>query len=62
TPISMTDYVLGKFTSEELNTLAPCWERFLTEIERIVQKGPDLAINTINQRILKNEPSKKPEV
>ena len=59
TPMSMTDFVLGEFSSEETNTLATCWERILTEIEMIVQKGPSLAINTINQRILKNEPSKK---
>jgi PTH1 family peptidyl-tRNA hydrolase len=62
TPVSMTDYVLGKFSSEEINTLATCWERILTEIELIFQKGPALALNTINQRILKNEPSKQSEV
>jgi len=61
-PISMTDYVLGKFTPGERDTLTPCWERILSELELIVQKGPDLAINTINQRILKNEPSKKSEI
>ena len=59
TPMSMTDYVLGKFTPEENNTLATCWERILSEMKLVVQKGPALAINTINQRILKNEPSKK---
>ena len=62
TPVSMTDYVLGKFSSGEINTLATCWERILTEIELILQKGPALALNTINQRILKNEPSKQSEV
>jgi PTH1 family peptidyl-tRNA hydrolase len=62
TPISMTDYVLGKFSTGETNTLATCWERILTELESIVQKGPELAINTINQRILKNEPPKQSEV
>ena len=62
TPMKMTDYVLGKFSPEEINTLANCWERILTEMKLIIQRGPDLAINTINQRILKNEPSKKSEV
>jgi PTH1 family peptidyl-tRNA hydrolase len=62
TPMSLTDYVLGKFSPGENNTLATCWERILTELELIVRKGPDLAINTINQRILKNEPSKNSEV
>ena len=57
-PMSMTDYVLGKFTPEETNTLANCWERILTELELTVRQGPRLASNTINQRIQKNEPSK----
>jgi PTH1 family peptidyl-tRNA hydrolase len=54
---SMSDYVLGKFTSGEINTLATCWERILTEMKSVIQKGPVLASNTINQRILKNEPN-----
>jgi PTH1 family peptidyl-tRNA hydrolase len=62
TPMRMTDYVLGKFTPGEINTLANCWERLLSELELIVRTGPRLAINTINQRIPKNEPSKEPEV
>ena len=56
TPASMTHYVLGKFSSGEIKTLASCWDRILTEIETVIQKGPVLASNTINQRILKNEP------
>jgi PTH1 family peptidyl-tRNA hydrolase len=62
TRMSMTNYVLGKFTPEEIKTLATCWERYLNEIELIIQKGPVLAANTINQRILKNEPTKQSEV
>ena len=62
TPMSMTDYVLGRFSPGETETLTTCWERILKEVTEIVTKGPQLAINTINQRILKNEPSKKPEV
>ena len=62
TPQSMTDYVLGKFSPGELNTLATRWEGFLNEIELIICKGPQLAMNTINQRILKNEPSNQSEV
>jgi PTH1 family peptidyl-tRNA hydrolase len=62
TPMKMTDYVLGKFSPEEINTLATCWERILSEMKLIIQKGPDLAINTINQRILKNEPTKKSQI
>ena len=62
TPMKMTDYVLGKFSPEEINTLATCWERILSEMSLIIQKGPNLAINTINQRILKNEPTKKSEI
>ena len=61
-PIAMTDYVLGKFSPGETNALAKCWDRILSELELIVQKGPELAINTINQRIQKNEPSKQSEV
>ena len=56
TPASMTNYVLGKFSSGEIKTLATCWDRILTEMETVIQKGPVLASNTINQRILKNEP------
>lgn len=52
----MTDYVLGKFSPGEIKTLATCWDRILTELELVIQKGPALASNTINQRILKNEP------
>jgi PTH1 family peptidyl-tRNA hydrolase len=59
TPMGMTDYVLGKFLPDETNTLANCWERILSELEQIVQQGPDLAINTINQRIQKNEPNQQ---
>lgn len=55
-PMKMTDYVLGKFTPGELTTLETCWERILDEICLIVSRGPVLAINTINQRILENEP------
>ncbi|MGC9452847.1 MAG: aminoacyl-tRNA hydrolase [Oceanipulchritudo sp.] len=62
TPLSMTDYVLGKFSPEERKTLATCWERILNEVESIVRKGPQLAMNTINQRILKNEPIKPKEI
>jgi PTH1 family peptidyl-tRNA hydrolase len=62
TPLSMSDYVLGKFSPGELNTLATRWEALLNEIELIVRKGPQLAMNTINQRILKNEPSNQSEV
>ena len=58
----MTDYVLGKFSEEETKTLAKCEERILSELELIVRQGPALAINTINQRIPKNEPSNNPEV
>ena len=61
-PMKMSDYVLGKFSPEEGNTLATCWERILTELQLIVQLGPTLAMNTINQRILKNDPSKNSEV
>lgn len=59
---SMTDTVLGKFTPEETLTLANSWERILSELELIVRKGPQLAMNTINQRLQKNEPSKQSEV
>jgi PTH1 family peptidyl-tRNA hydrolase len=59
TPMSMTDYVLGKFTPDETNTLANCWDRILSELEIAVQQGPLLAINTINQRIQKNEPNQQ---
>jgi peptidyl-tRNA hydrolase, PTH1 family len=62
TPMSMSDYVLGKLTAVEINTLANCWERVLSELELIVRTGPRLAINTINQRIQKNDPAKEPEV
>jgi PTH1 family peptidyl-tRNA hydrolase len=62
TPISMTDYVLGKISPGETNTLANCWERILSELELIVRHGPRLASNTINQRIPKNEPSKESEL
>ncbi|MEY3000188.1 MAG: hypothetical protein RL648_402 [Verrucomicrobiota bacterium] len=55
----MTDVVLGKFTEAERNILAISWEKVLSEIERVVQLGPELAINTINQRIPKNEPAKE---
>ena len=61
-PMSMTDYVLGKFSPEQTNTLANCWDRILTELEMLVQQGPDLAINTINQRIQKNESSNQTEI
>ncbi len=61
-PMGMTDYVLGKFTAAESETLANCWERILREIEMIVHKGPVLAMNTINQRSLKNEPTNQSEV
>ena len=57
TPMSMTDYVLGKFNACEQSTLATCWEKILTAIHLVVEKGPALAINTINQRSLKHEPS-----
>lgn len=59
TPMSMTDYVLGKFTPDETNTLANCWDRILSELEIAVRQGPLLAINTINQRIQKNEPNQQ---
>ena len=62
TPASMTDYVLGKFSPGETNTLANCWDRILTELASVIQRGPALAANTINQRILKNEPSNKSEI
>ena len=52
TPMSMTDYVLGKFSPCEQSNLATCWEKILTAIRLIVEKGPNLAINTINQRSL----------
>ena len=61
-PLSMTDYVLGKFTPGERNTLASSWETFLTELELIVRKGPRLAMNTINQRSLQDEPKNQPEI
>lgn len=57
--IPLTDVVLGKFTEAEGNILAKSWERILSEIERVVQLGPELAINSINQRIPKNEPAKE---
>lgn len=53
----MTDYVLGRFGPDETATLTACQDRILSELELIVRKGPSLAINTINQRIPKNEPS-----
>jgi len=59
---SMTDYVLGKFTTEETKNLTTCWDRILSELELTVKQGPRLAINTINQRIQKNEPSKQTEI
>lgn len=58
---SMTDYVLGKFTPEETKILATCWERILSELELTVQRGPQLAMNIINQRQPQND-SKQPEV
>lgn len=58
TPMRMTDYVLGKFRAGETETLAKCWERILSELQLVVQEGPHLAMNTINQRIQKNEPTK----
>ncbi len=54
---SLTDTVLGKFSPEETKLLDTCWERILSDLERIVKQGPRLAINTINQRIQKHEPS-----
>lgn len=62
TRMSMTNYVLGKFTPEEIKTLATCRDKFQSEIELIIDKGLTLAANTINQRILKNEPTKQSEV
>lgn len=59
---AMTDYVLGKFTPEETQTLTTCWERILSELELTVQKGPSLAMNTINQRTQRNEPTNQPEI
>jgi len=56
-PHTMTDYVLGKFTPEETENLATCWERILSGMELIIRKGPRLAANTINQRNQKHEPS-----
>jgi len=61
-PMSMTDYVLGKFSSGESSTLATCWDGILQAIELVVVKGPALAMNTINQRSLKNEPTNQSEV
>lgn len=55
----LTDVVLGKFSETERKILANCWERVLSEMESIVRLGPELAINSINQRIPKNEPAKK---
>jgi len=56
-PHTMTDYVLGKFSPVETETLSNCWERILSELELIVRDGPRLAANTINQRNQKHEPS-----
>lgn len=55
----MADVVLGNFSESERKKLANSWERVLAELERIIQLGPELAINTINQRIPKNEPAKE---
>lgn len=53
----MSDYVLGRLTGDERAALEPEWQRIVSEMEMVVVKGPQLAMNFINQRIPKNEPS-----
>lgn len=48
---SLTDFVLGKFTGEETTKLASRWDALADGLNLVVEKGPLLAMNQLNQRI-----------
>ncbi|NBD37830.1 MAG: aminoacyl-tRNA hydrolase [Verrucomicrobia bacterium] len=53
--MSLTDYVLGRFSADEISRLAPRWDAILDAMELILRKGPLLAGNTLNQRKRQHE-------
>ena len=48
--VPLSDFVLGKFTETESKTIESRMAEFEKFIELIFQKGPDLAMNTINSK------------
>lgn len=49
--MSLSDYVLSKFSSDEQKTLAGRTPTYLEHLKLIIDKGPVFAMNLINQRI-----------
>lgn len=49
--MDLADYVLGKFSLNEQKILANKMPTYLKHLQLIIDKGPVLAMNSINQRI-----------
>ncbi len=49
-PISQVDYVLGRFSSEQLQEIEPALERACDTIETWLDRGIDIAMNQCNSR------------
>lgn len=48
--IDMKDFVLGKFSQEEKTTIEGKIPEFLDGLQLLIDRGPDLAMNQVNQR------------
>lgn len=54
-PMDLKDFVLGKFTLEQLNLIDRNLPHYLNGLGLLLNEGPDRAMNTLNRRD-KNEP------
>lgn len=54
--IDMKDFVLGKFTSEQLTTIDQTLDHYLSGLQLLLDRGTDQAMNTLNRREKPNEP------
>lgn len=48
--IELKDFVLGKFSAEEREIVNNKMEDYLTSLQLLIDRGPNLAMNQINQR------------
>lgn len=56
--MKLEDYVLGRFTSEQMDLLTPALDKAIAAIEIFVQEGIDAAMNKINGPEPEARPSK----
>ncbi|MFP4281483.1 MAG: aminoacyl-tRNA hydrolase [Opitutales bacterium] len=47
---TLTDFVLGRFTAAEEQTLEQVWPNLLGGLDQVLRDGPEQAMNTLNRR------------